>query len=108
MKRPIVGVGVVAPLVVALLIPATVSTIASAQGGAAGIYGPGTLSPLTVSLGCRVENEKVLVITNTSSNPVSAGTAVAYDALRKPDRIHYGRVVRIGYALAPATRSGLV
>ena len=54
------------------------------------------MTPFTVALSCRVENEKVLVITNTSGGALTAGTAITYDAVRKPDGVHYGRVFQTG------------
>jgi hypothetical protein len=99
-----------APLVLALLSPIIGNGVAWGQSGALGVYGLGGLSPLTVALGCRVENEKVLVITNTSAGPIAAGAAITYDAIRKPDHAHYDRVFQIGSVLAPggAVRVGAV
>src|SRR5438874_1397455 len=99
-----------APLVLALLSPIIGSGFALGQPGAAGVYGPSGLSPLTVALGCRMENEKVLVITNTSAGPIAAGAAITYDAIRKPDHAHYGRVFQVGSVLPPggAVRVGVV
>ena len=104
MESRVGGATAFAPIILALLCVLAVVGGANAQSGGSGIYGPGGgLSPLTVKLGCRIENEKVLVITNTSGNAMPPGTAISYDAARKPDGAHYGRIVRIGLTLAPGS-----
>jgi hypothetical protein len=43
-----------------------------------------------VFLPCAVSNEKVLVITNNTGHTIDTGkTPVSFDAVRKPDGLHY-------------------
>jgi hypothetical protein len=92
---------IIAPALAGFLAFAAGGGPAAAQAGSAGIYGPGGISALTVALGCRVESEKVLAITNTGAVVIPVGTAITYDAKRKPDYGHYGRTFKIGTALSP-------
>ena len=53
-----------------------------------------------MGLGCQVQNEKLLAITNTTGAVISAGTNITYDAIRKADQAHYGRTISTG-GMAP-------
>jgi hypothetical protein len=44
-----------------------------------------------VTLGCQISQVKVIVITNTTASPITAGTQITYDAIRLGDGQHYGR-----------------
>jgi hypothetical protein len=54
-----------------------------------------TASALNVALGCRIENSKELVITNTTQGTIAAGTSVSYDAVRYRSTLHYGGSVAV-------------
>ena len=54
-----------------------------------------------VYLGCAIELEKVLVITNTLAGPVPAGTKISYDAVLKPYQQHQAGALILGPPLQP-------
>jgi hypothetical protein len=105
MQRKTWRIEVIATTIIGLLGVIAGSGPAAAQASSAGIYGPGGISPLTVALGCHVENEKVLAISNSGAGAIPAGTAISYDMIRKPDHARITRVVHIG---APLTPGGVV
>jgi hypothetical protein len=51
------------------------------------------IGAITTPLGCRIENVKEIVITNTTAGTIAAGTAITYDALRYRSTLHYGGTV---------------
>jgi hypothetical protein len=64
-------------------------------------FNPSRLNALTVALGCRIENTKEIVVTNTTSATIAAGTTISYDAIRYGSTLHYG-----GTHLSPALAPG--
>jgi len=46
-------------------------------------------SALRVPLACSVQQQKVIVITNTTGATLAAGTLITFDAVRLPDGHHY-------------------
>jgi hypothetical protein len=45
---------------------------------------------LTVALGCRIDNVKEIVVTNTTAATIPAGTVIGYDVVRYRSTSHYG------------------
>lgn len=45
---------------------------------------------LTVAIGCRIEDVKEIVLTNTSQATIPAGTVIGYDVVRYRSTSHYG------------------
>lgn len=76
--------------------------IATLWMSGAGITAPlGTgAAILTVPLGCHIAEGKVIVITNSTTGTIGAGTKMGYDAVRNPDGRHYGKTFA-GPQLAP-------
>jgi hypothetical protein len=58
--------------------------------GAANAAGVAGQSALTVPLACAISHQKVVVITNSTGHAISAGTPMAFDAIRL-DGKHYGK-----------------
>ena len=54
-----------------------------------------------VAIGCGIQNEKVLVITNTTGAPIAAGTRLSWDAVLKPNQRHQAGSLMLGVALQP-------
>jgi len=74
-------------------------TLSMTGAGIAAPAGP-SAAILSVSLGCRIANGKVVVITNSTAGTIGAGTKMGYDAVRSPDGHHYGKTFA-GPQLAP-------
>jgi hypothetical protein len=94
MARQTEAMRVVAALGVGLLLTSAAPSLA--QLGGAGLIAS------NVALGCRVQDEKVLVITNTTGATIASGTPITFDTVRKPDRAHFGRTFQTN-ALLPGS-----
>ena len=54
-----------------------------------------------VAIGCQIENEKVLVLVNTTASAIPAGTRLSWDAILKPNQQHQAGSLMLGAALQP-------
>jgi hypothetical protein len=94
MARQTEAMSVVAVVAVELLLTSAGPSLA--QLGGAGLIAS------NVALGCRVQGETVLVITNTTGGIIAARTPITFDTVRKPDRTHFGRTFQTN-ALPPGS-----
>ena len=73
-----------------------VGTLLASQGASAQQVQFGIQSALTVPLGCQIQIEKLIVITNTTGAAIT-NTNISYDAIRKPDGKHYGATKKVTF-----------
>jgi len=76
--------------------------LACALATAAGAIQTQSGSVLTVPLTCSISNQKLIVIKNDTGATISAGTPMAYDAVR-PNHTHYGKSFHSPVMAATAT-----
>lgn len=93
-----------------LLIAFTVAASAAAPASAQLVVRPDLAAALTnrVSLGCVIEVEKEFVVTNTTTNPIAAGTPIFIDILHFPNGTHqvlnyHGGVLAVGGSFREGT-----
>jgi len=70
----------------------SILALAEASGGASAASVTGAVTP-TVALSCHISQGKVIVITNSTTATIAAGTKITYDAIRTPDGAHYGKTI---------------
>ena len=62
-----------------------------------------SVGALTTPLGCRIENLKEIVITNTTQRTIAAGTAISYDTVLYRSALHHSET-RSAPRMLPGTQ----
>lgn len=62
-----------------------------------------SVGAFTTPLGCRIENLKEIVITNTTQGTIAAGTAISYDTVLYRSTLHLG-ATRSAPRMLPGTQ----
>jgi hypothetical protein len=71
-----------------LILAAAAAAALAAPAAAQNVFPDIAILANRVPLGCAIEIEKVFVVTNTTANPIAAGTPIFIDILRFPTGAH--------------------